>query len=204
MSKTTVDFKNMNEVALAQLKAFANSRLDIAKEDIRYKETMKPLKAKLESIRADRENDLAQGINRDEVISKHSTLDTENAIRAEEKKHADIVEPLNKALKDTYAFIPENMYDAYVKKVNECKRGAYLDCVQTFLVNLGIESTSQSAICRLSEQIADRLGARVSTSKKLVEDGQFSSEMKKGQFSKLFMSVICDILVQKNVLTVEK
>lgn len=204
MSKTVINFTKMNKEAMAQINNFAKSRIDMAKEDIRFKKEIKPLKQKLESIRADRENDLKQGMNRDEVISKYSTLDVENAIRAEENKHSDIIAPLNEALKDTYSFISEGMYEAYVRKVNDGKRGDYLNCVNTFLENLGIESASQSALCKLSEQIADRLGARVSTSKALVNDGVFSCEMKKGQFSKLFMSVFCDILVQNHVLTVEK
>lgn len=200
MSKKTINFENMSNESMAQLKDFAESRIAIAKEDLRYKSAMKPLKAKLETIRQNRENDLAQGMSLDDVIRKHSSVDAENAIRKEEKLHADNLAPLNEKLKTTYVFIPESMYDAYVRKVNEGKRGDYLTCVNTFLENLGIESFTQSALCKLSERIADRLGARVSTSKKLIEEGQFSSEMKKGQFSKLFMSVFCDILVQADTL----
>ena len=44
---------------------------------------------------------------------------------------------------------------------------------QGFLENIGIEEVGQSALCKLSEQIADRLGVSVSNSKQLLEEGVF-------------------------------
>lgn len=203
MSKSNINYATINATSLALINDFANARINFAKEDLRHKEVMKSLKDKLEVIKKNRENDLAQGMSSDEVTEKHSTVEVENAIRAEEFLHEETVKPINEAIRATFDFVSDDMYPSYVKKVNEGKRGDYLTCVSTFLTNIGIESTSQSALSKLSEQIADRLGARVSTSKALLEKGQFSTEMKKGQFNKLFMSVFCDILIARKVITVE-
>lgn len=105
-------------------------------------------------------------------------------------------------LKDTYAFIPESMYDSYVRKVELGKRGNFIVCVQEFLENIGIEEVSQSALGKLSEQISDRIGICVSNSKVLLEEGVFSSILRETQFSKLFMSIFCDILAQNGIIEI--
>lgn len=203
MAKKTINFKGINAVAMEQIKAFAAARIAIAKEDRRFKEIIKPLNAKLEEIFKNRENDLAQGMDKDEVYQKHSTVETENAIRKATADHREAVKPLNAALKATYEFIPASLYAAYEKKVEEGKRGDFLESVKGFLENIGIEEVSQSALCKLSERISDKLGVSCSNSKKLLDEGKFASTLKSNQFAKLFMSVFCDILVTEEVLTVE-
>ena len=83
---------------------------------------------------------------------------------------------------------------------NHNKRGEYLKYVNRFLENLGIVEISQSALCKLAEQISDRIGVTISKSKLLLEDGVFTCALKKPQFNKLFMSVFCDILVINGVM----
>ena len=202
MSKAAINYNKIDVKSLSYLKDFMDARIAIAKEDIRHKDENKRLKDKLDEIHKNRENDLAQGIPLDDVIRKHSTVETENAIRKEESKHKEILKPLNESLKDTYAFMPDGMYDSYVRKIELGKRGNFIECVKGFLDNIGIEEISQSALCKLSEQISDYLGVCISTSKKLLEDGVFSSTMRKSQFNKLFMSVFCDILVENKVLAI--
>lgn len=201
MSKAAINYNKINVQSLSCLKDFMSARIAVAKEDIRHKDENKRLKDKLEEIHKNREGDLAQGIPPDDVIRKHSTVEAENAIRKEENRHKEVLKPLNEALKDTYAFMPEGMYDSYVRKIELGRRGNFIECTKVFLENIGIEEVSQSALCKLSEQISDYLGVCVSTSKKLLEDGVFSSAMRKSQFNKLFMSVFCDILVENKVLT---
>lgn len=201
MSKAAINYNKINMQSLSYLKDFMGARIAVAKEDIRHKDENKRLKDKLEEIHKNRESDLAQGIPLDDVIRKHSTVEAENAIRKEENRHKEVLKPLNEALKDTYAFMPEGMYDSYVRKIELGRRGDFIECIRGFLENIGIEEVSQSALCKLSEQISDYLGVCVSTSKKLLEDGVFSSAMRKSQFNKLFMSVFCDILVENKVLT---
>ncbi len=70
-------------------------------------------------------------------------------------------------------FMPDGMYDSYVRKIELGKRGDFYRMYQGFLENIGIEEVGQSALCKLSEQIADRLGVSVSNSKQLLEEGVF-------------------------------
>lgn len=200
MSKKQIDFTQIDAKALIHLKNFAETRIAIAKEDQRHKAEKKSLNSQLDAIHENRELNIKAGLPRDEVLIKFSTLEIDNAIRKEEDKHKEIMKPLNEELKNTYTFIPENIYDGYVRKIELQKRGEYLDCINSFLKNLGIAETSQSALCRLAEQISDYLGVSVSTSKKLLEDKVFSCALKKNQFNKLFMSVFCDILAGKDII----
>lgn len=202
MSKASIDYSKINVQSLSYLKDFMSARVLIAKEDIRHKAESKRLKEKLEEIHKNRETDLSQGMALDNVIRKHSTVETENAIRKEESVHKEILKPLNENLKDTYAFIPDGMYDSYVRKIELGKRGNFIECIRGFLENIGIEEVSQSALCKLAEQISDYLGVGISTSKKLLEDGVFASTLRKSQFNKLFMSIFCDILVENKVVVV--
>lgn len=195
MSKKPIDFTQINEKALSQLKNFSAARIAIAKEDQRHKEVISPLKKQLEALHENRENDINAGISRDEVIMKYSTIEVDNAIRKENNLHKEIMEPLNDELNSTYGFVPDCLYDGYVRKIELGKRGDYIKYVNDFLENLGIKEVSQSALCKLAEQISDFLGVTVSTSKKLLKDGVFCCVLKRRQFNKLFMSVFCDILV---------
>ena len=200
MSKKSIDFTQINTEALAHLQNFAATRIAIAKEDQRHKAEKKSLNAQLDAIHENRLVNIKAGLPRDEVLIKFSTLEVDNAIRKEDDKHKEIMKPLNEDLKSTYAFVPENLYEGYKRKIELQKRGEYIDCINKFLDNLGIVETSQSALCKLAEQISDYLGVIVSTSKVLLDERKFSCSLKKNQFNKLFMSVFCDILAEKGVI----
>lgn len=200
MSKRQIDFSQINETALSHLQNFAAARIAIAKEDQRHKEVLSPLKKQLEVLHENRENDINAGLPRDEVLIKYSTVEVDNAIRKENDLHKENMKPLNEELKSTYGFVADGLYDGYVLKIEKQKRGEYLKYIHRFLENLGIIEVSQSALCKLAEQISDRIGVTVSKSKILLEDGVFTCALKKPQFNKLFMSVFCDILVINGVL----
>lgn len=200
MSKKQIDFTRLDPKALTYLQNFAAARIAIAKEDQRHKAEKKSLNAQLDAIHENRELNIKAGLPRDEVLIKFSTLEIDNAIRKEEDKHKEIMKPLNEELKNTYAFIPENMYDGYARKVELKKRGDYINYLSEFLENLGIAETSQSALCKLAEQISDYLGVTVSKSGKLLKEHKFSCVMHKTQFNRLFMSIFCDILAEKGVI----
>lgn len=202
MSKAPINFELIDSKSLAYLNAFVDARIAIAKEDMRHMAEMKPLKAKLEAIHENREIDLKNGMNLDDVIRKHSSVEVDKAIRAENNLHKETLKPLNEDLKSTYAFMPDGMYDSYVRKIELGKCGDFIECIRGFLENIGIEEVGQSALCKLSEQIADRLGVSVSNSKQLLEDGVFSCVLNRKQFNKLFMSVFCDILVLNEIMEI--
>ena len=195
MAKNQINFTKMNEETMAQLRTFKDCALAIAKEDLRFKAEVKPLKAQLESILSNRENDLAQGFSIDEVAQKFPRLEVDNAIRKAENEHKAIVEPLNKSMRETYTFVPENIHEAYKKKIDEQKRGDFLDAIKQFLNNLGLECT-QGQISKFAESMSDKFGARYAQSKKIVENGTLTTTMSKTQFNKLFMAVFCDMYVK--------
>lgn len=196
MAKNQINFSKMTEEARTQLKAFKESALAIAQEDLRFKTEMKPLKAQLEAILANRDNDIKAGIPVDDVIAKYSRVEADNAIRKAQTEHNTIIEPLNKTMKDTYSFVPDTMHPAYVKKINEHKRGDFLEAIKQFLVNLGIENCSQAQISKLAENMSDMFGARYAQSKKIVNDGILVTSISKAQFNKLFMAVFCEMYIK--------
>lgn len=200
MSKKQIDFTQIDAKALAHLQNFTAARIAIAKEDQRHKEVLIPLKKQLEALKENRENDINAGLPRDEVLIKYSTVDVDNAIRKENDLHKEIIKPLNEELKSTYAFVVDGLYDGYVLKIEKQKRGEYLKHIGKFLSDMGIIEVSQSALCKLAEQISDRIGVTISKSKVLLEDRVFTCSLKKPQFNKLFMSVFCDILVINGVM----
>lgn len=196
MSKNQINFTKMSQEATMQLKSFKESALAIATEDLRFKAEMKPLKARLESILANRQNDLNNGLSVDEVTAKFPRDEVDNEIRKAETAHQAILEPLNKAMKEAYIFVPENIFTAYTLKINDGKRGEFLKAITEFLSNLGIEGCSQGQISKFAESMSDKLGAKYATSKKIVEDGTLVTAMKKNQFNKLFMAVFCDMYIK--------
>lgn len=196
MSKNQINFSKMSKEATTQLNTFKESAHAIATEDLRYKAEIKPLKAQLESILANRQNDIDNGMNVDDVIAKFPRIEVDNAIRKAETAHKAIVEPLSKSMKDTYTFIPDGMHDAYTKKINEHKRGDFLIAIKTFLENLGIENCSQAQISKLAENMSDMFGARYAQSKKIVNDNILVTAISKAQFNKLFMAVFCDMYIK--------
>lgn len=196
MSKNQINFSKMSKEATTQLNTFKESALAIAVEDLRFKAEIKPLKAQLESILANRQNDIDNGMSVDEVVAKFPRTEVDNKIRQAETAHKAIVEPLTKAMKNTYIFIPEGMHDAYTKKINEHKRGDFLTAIKTFLENLGIEGCSQAQISKLAENMSDMFGARYAQSKKIVNDNTLVTAISKAQFNKLFMAVFCEMYVK--------
>lgn len=196
MAKNQINFSKMSKEATTQLKSFKESALAIAVEDLRFKAEIKPLKAQLESILANRQNDIDNGMNIDEVVAKFPRIEVDNKIRQAETAHKAIVEPLTKSMKETYVFIPEGMHEAYTKKINEHKRGDFLEAIKQFLVNLGIENCSQAQISKLAENMSDMFGARYAQSKKIVNDNTLVTAISKAQFNKLFMAVFCEMYVK--------
>nr|DAV24349.1 MAG TPA: hypothetical protein [Bacteriophage sp.] len=196
MARNQINFTKMSKEARVQLNTFKDSALKIAKEDLRFKSVIKPLNAKLENILKNRQIELDNGMSVEDASAKFPRIEVDNEIRKEEVKHSDILEPLKKDMKDSYKFVPENIFNAYTLKINDGKRGEFLTCVSEFLSNLGIEGCTQGQISKFAESMSDKLGAKYATSKKIVEDGMLVTAMKKNQFNKLFMAVFCDMYLK--------
>lgn len=193
MSKKTINFKNMTEQAMNQIVSFKKTMVAIAAENVLYHATMKQLENKLKAIKENRQNDLDQGMSVDDVTAKYSTIEVDKEINVEKLRHKATLKPLNEELNSTYAFIPENMYNAYVRKIEDGKRGEFLNAISEFLDNLGIENSTDSQIRGMAERMSDCMGAKISNANDIVAGGDFHSVLKERSFYKLFMSVFCDL-----------
>lgn len=196
MAKNQINFSKMSEDAKKQIDTFKEACIEIAKEDIRYKKELKRLNDAIEVIKSNRQADLDNGLSIDDAIFKNSILDEENKIRAEKIKHEEILIPLREDLKSSYLFIPENMYNAYKLKIEEDKRGEFLAAIEDFLNNLGVENSSQAQVRKMAERMSDNLGAKFATSKKITENNEFHSALKKNSFNKLFLAVFYDLYIK--------
>lgn len=195
MAKNQINFKKMTEEARTQLNTFKESAYAIAEEDLRFKAEMKPLKARLEIILKNRDNDIKQGMSVDEVVAKFPRTEVDNEIRKAEDTHKKNVEPLNKDMKESYKFVPDALFDAYNKKINEGKRGDFLNAIKEFLTNLGLE-VSGAQLTKFAESMSDKLGAKYATSKAIIKNNTLVTAMKKNQFNKLFMAVFVDTYLE--------
>lgn len=191
----TVNFKNMNEDSYKTVYGFALARLAEAKEDSRHKTVTKQLRSKKDELLKTRAEKIVMGYNQDDAIRETSTLEIDNAMRVEDMKHDNIVKPLKEAMKNSYTLIPEGLYEAYTLKF-EGKNTEFVNSVNTFLVGIGIECPKQGVVRKTADRIALMMGARLATSKQVLENNAFTSVMKKNQFNKLFMSAFIDVLVQ--------
>ena len=204
MAKNQINFSKMTQEIKTQLRDFSVSMYALAKEDVAYKKAMKPLKAKLENILENRNNDIDAGLPVEEVVAKFPRAEVDREIKKLEEAHKKIIEPVNNTLRNTYSLIPEGMYAGYKKKIEEHKRGEFLTAITEFLQNLGLEGCKQGQISKFAETMSDMFGARIASSKKIVDSGEFCSTMSKAQFNKLFMSVFCDLFVTVDMLKEEK
>lgn len=195
MAKNQINFTKITEEARTQLNTFKESAYAIAEEDLRFKAEMKPLKARLEIILKNRDNDIKQGMSVDEVVAKFPRTEVDNEIRKAEDTHKKNVEPLNKDMKESYKFVPDALFDAYNKKINEGKRGDFLNAIKEFLTNLGLE-VSGAQLTKFAESMSDKLGAKYATSKAIIKNNTLVTAISKAQFNKLFMAVFCEMYVK--------
>ncbi len=195
MAKNQINFTKITEETRTQLNTFKESAYAIAEEDLRFKAEMKPLKARLEIILKNRDNDIKQGMSVDEVVAKFPRTEVDNEIRKAEDTHKKNVEPLNKDMKESYKFVPDALFDAYNKKINEGKRGDFLNAIKEFLTNLGLE-VSGAQLTKFAESMSDKLGAKYATSKAIIKNNTLVTAMKKNQFNKLFMAVFVDTYLE--------
>ena len=193
MSKKNINFKSMSEKAANQINSFKFTMIEIAKENVAYHATMKQFENKLETIKENRNNDLEQGMNENEVVAKYPTLEVDKAMNREKLRHEKALAPLKDTLQDTYVFVPEDMYAAYVRKIEDGKRGDFLNAIAVFLNRLGVESCTDTQIRAMAERMSDCLGAKVSNATTIIKNEELHSVLKKRAFYKLFMSVFCDL-----------
>ena len=193
MAKNQINFSKMTETAKKQLDTFKSASYLLASEDLRYKAEKKSLQTELNLILKNRQNDLDNGLSLDDVVEKFPRIEVDRKIKVALDAHNATNAPLNEMLKESYVFIPDGMYEAYLRKINDGKRGDFLVCIRVFLDNLGIEELKQGQINKFAERMSDMFGSKYATSKSIVNDGKYTTVMKKQTFNKLFMAVFCDM-----------
>lgn len=195
MSKNSINFNKMDQDTKIKLLSFKDSAFALAHEDVRYKAETKSLKSDLEKIIEQREKAMAEGMTVDEAASAFSRVEADNAINAAKIRHDNICKTLRSTMSKAYTIIPDTMYDSYTKKINEHKRGDFLNDIKTFLENLGIEGCKQGQISKFAETMSDMIGSKYATSTSIIKNNIMHTTMSKSQFNKLFLAVFCDMFI---------
>ena len=195
MSKNSINFKAMDLNTRLNLLAFKQTALVLAEEDINYRAKLKPLKTRLESIYENRKIAIENGLTIDEATSEYSVIEVEREINRLKTIHDEETKRLRGTMSNTYQIIPITMYDSYTKKINEQKRGDFLNDIKTFLENIGIDNCRQGQISKFAETMSDMIGAKYATSKQITTTGMLHTTMSKSQFNKLFLAVFCDMFI---------
>lgn len=180
MSKSTnkkINFDSMNNGVINDLRTFKQVRLTLAQKANDFALAKKPVQDKF---------DVAISTGNIE-LSKSLALEIE-ALKKDYK--ADIA-PINEELNRVLGLVPTGMYDAYLKKINEGKRGDYLQACQEFVRRFGAKGTD-TAINKLAERLCDLVGIKSASNKLVLEKNQFTSLYSKRQFNKMWMSAFCD------------
>ena len=112
-------------------------------------------------------------------------------IEALTKAYKTEVSPINEELNRILGLVPQGMYDCYLKKINEGKRGDYLQACQEFVRRFGAKGTD-TAINKMAERLCDLIGIKSASNKMILEKNQFTSLYSKRQFNKMWMSAFCD------------
>lgn len=104
---------------------------------------------------------------------------------------------LEKSPMSLYYLIPDNIYDAFMKKLLEGKRGDYINSVQEFLNNLGATYNGRSrSVDRLSEEIASYIFIKTGDYHGSADNKSYVITIKKNEFKRLFMEAFLNKLQQ--------
>jgi hypothetical protein len=192
--KNQLTFENVNENTLVLLKKFQQARINLAKENEKYKKNKKPLNEKVKEVEEKRATLLATGMAIDEVTQKISRVEIDNQLRLLENEHKETIKPFNEIIKKAYTTtVPDELYNGYIKKITEDLNGVFLDNIRLFLTNLGLEKLRQGQVNRFANSIAPKIGAKIATDKSIVKNnGKLSDTYTKSQFKKIFLAVFVD------------
>ena len=172
-----INFDTMNSGVINDLRTFKQVRLTLAQKANDFALAKKPVQDKF---------DVAISTGNIE-LSKSLALE----IEALKKDYKDKIAPINEELNRILGLVPQGMYDAYLKKINEGKRGDYLQACQEFVRRFGAKGTD-TAINKLAERLCDLVGIKSASNKLVLEKNQFTSLYSKRQFNKMWMSAFCD------------
>lgn len=172
-----INFDTMNSGVINDLRTFKQVRLKLAQKANDFALARKPLQDKLD------------------VAISTGNVELSNSLSAEiealTKAYKTEVSPINEELNRILGLVPQGMYDCYLKKINEGKRGDYLQACQEFVRRFGAKGTD-TAINKMAERLCDLIGIKSASNKMILEKNQFTSLYSKRQFNKMWMSAFCD------------
>ena len=190
MSKSTnkkINFDSMNSGVIDDLRTSKQVRLELAQKANDFALARKPLQDKLDVAISTGDVELSKSLSSEiEDLTKAYKAEV-TPINKELNVRRLIVEELNRVL----GLVPQGMYDCYLKKINEGKRGEYLQACQEFVRRFGAKGTD-TAINKMAERLCDLVGIKASSNKMILEKNQFTSLYSKRQFNKMWMSAFCD------------
>ena len=172
-----INFDTMNSGVINDLRTFKQVRLTLAQKANDFALAKKPVQDKF---------DVAISTGNIE-LSKSLALE----IEALKKAYKADIAPINEELNRVLGLVPTGMYDAYLKKINEGKRGDYLQACQEFVRRFGAKGTD-TAINKVAERLCDLVGIKSASNKLVLEKNQFTSLYSKRQFNKMWMNAFCD------------
>lgn len=198
MSKNkNLDFtNNITSDALIAFTNFKTAIINKTKTDKEHSKVIKELNKELNTINDKRTKAISEGMTINEATSTFSTADVVTKITAVKRKHTYDIKPFVDDMKKAYTYLPDALYNGYVKKVTTFKAGMFKTAINEFLINIGFDSVNQSQINHFSDNISMLIGAKVTSSKKkIINDEKLTSEISKTAFNKLFVSAFCDIIL---------
>ena len=112
MSKK-LNFRTINDTALATLNNYNIAYQSVCKIKARYKGLIETAEKALADIKAQRGEMLQQGFSESEVIEKYPTVEAENKIRKLEVERDEELKPHNEAIREAVKTLPDTLFGAY-------------------------------------------------------------------------------------------
>lgn len=196
MAKNKLNFNGINKETFEILMSFKKARFELACLNESYKTARKPILAEIKNIESKRNELLANGIETDEVIKKYPRIEEDNKLRLLKEQHETEVKPLKETINKAYTnTVPSELYNAYVKKIDEDKCQDFLDAIRQFLTNIGYDGLRPGQVNRFANSIAPKIGAKLATDNYISKNNKLSRAYTEAQFRKLFLAVFIDSYV---------
>lgn len=187
-----INLSTINSLALAQCINFIDTLDDLAIEAKSYTSERKNLLKKIEAIKEKTD------------CTAEEIKEAEKKVVALQVSHKDINEKLNDSFSPIYnTVLISGLYAGYVEYLNNPSSNSFHDVVCDFLNELEIK-TPDKGLDFVVTKLTRSLGARCGGIKAVLTNRKFTQVMSEKQFKKLFMSTFIDLLIEKNVLDIEK
>ena len=115
-----------------------------------------------------------------------------------EKAYKSEIAPYKERQKKTLLIVDKKMYEAYIKKITEKKRGDFLLEIAKFADFLKIPAPTQAEISGTAESICDVIGGKLASEKE-IKKGNYIECVNFPQFQKLFLASFCQLYIRVDI-----